>query len=117
EIKNVRGTYGPFGAPRPDYTMLPGDVFTFTFDVTGLKIDAKGIAKYELSLDVFDPKGNQVVKEPPTKKGQILALGGNSAPEFVVVILGYDQPAGDYKVVVTVTEADSKMPVKKEQVL
>jgi len=112
ELKNVRATYGPFGVPRPDKSMLPGDVYTISFDIAGLKIDAKGVAKYEMTLEVFDSKGKQVFKEPTTKIGRIVALGGNTVPEFAHVMLGYDQPAGKYKVVVTVAEDGAKMPDK-----
>jgi hypothetical protein len=117
EFKNVRATYGPFGAPRPGAQMLPGDMYTFTFDIVGLKIDSKGIAKYEIALEVFDPKGKQVVKEPAAKKGTVVALGGNTVPEFAVVMLGYDQTPGKYKVVVTVAEEGSKTPDKLEREL
>jgi hypothetical protein len=115
EFKNVRATYGPFGAPRSSSAMLPGDTYMMFFDLTGLKIDAKGVAKYEIGLEVFDPKGKSVVKESTNKKAVIVALGGSSVPEFARVMLGVDQPPGDYKVVVTVTEDGAKTPSKLEQ--
>jgi hypothetical protein len=112
EIKNVRATYGPFGAPRPDNKMLPGDVYMVNFDITSLNVDARGSAKYEISLEVLDPKGKQIVKEQ-YKKGVVVGLGGNTVPEFVHVIVGADQAPGKYKVMVTVAEADSKSPPKQ----
>jgi len=115
EFKNVRATYGAFGAPRPEKSMLPGDLYMMFFDLAGLKIDAKGVAKYEIGLEVFDPKGKSVVKEPTSKKAVIVALGGNTVPELAHVMLGIDQPPGEYKVVVTVTEDGAKTPSKLEQ--
>ncbi|HYV39618.1 MAG TPA: hypothetical protein VE988_28275, partial [Gemmataceae bacterium] len=114
EIKNVRGTYGPFGATRPANKMLPGDIYMLCFDITDLAIDAKsGLAKYEITLEVFDPKGKQVVKDQ-SKKGVVVALGGNTVPESVQLLLGVDQAPGKYKAIVTIQDPDTK---KSKQVL
>jgi len=110
DIKNIRATYGPFGAPRPA-KMLPGDVYLLNFDITNLTIDAKtGATKYVMTLDVTDPKGKQIVpeRERVIKKGVVVGLGGNSVPEVVHVILGVDQPPGKYKVTVTVEDPGNK---------
>jgi hypothetical protein len=107
EFKNVHATFGPWGAPRPAKTMRPGDLYLINFDLTGMVIDAKGIAKYEMSLEVFDPKGKQVFKDS-TKKAVIAALGGTTVPETARVMLGSDQTPGKYKFVVSVTEDGAK---------
>jgi hypothetical protein len=109
EIKNVRATYGPFGAPRPGNQVLPGDLYLLNFDVTGLNIDARGVAKYEITLEVFDPKGKSVFKQSD-KKGMVASLGGNTVPESAQVLVGVDQPPGKYKAVVSILEDGSKMP-------
>jgi hypothetical protein len=110
EFKNVRATYGPFGAARPTNKILPGEVYVLSFDVAGLTIDAKGVAKYTITLDVFDPKGKQIVpdKARVSKKAVVAGLGGNTIPELAHVVIGVDQPIGKYKVVVTVEEEKEK---------
>jgi hypothetical protein len=109
EFKNVHATYGFLGAPRPGKTTRPGDVYWLNFDLAGINIDAKGIARYEITLEVFDPKGKSVFKDS-TKKAVIVALGGNLVPETARAVLGSDQPPGKYKVVVSVTEDGAKGP-------
>jgi hypothetical protein len=109
EFKNVHATYGPFGAPRPGKSMRPGDLYFINFDMVGMNTDAKGVARYEITLEVFDPKGKSVFKDS-TKKAVVTALGGSSVPENARVILGSDQPPGKYKIVVTVLEDVSKGP-------
>jgi hypothetical protein len=107
EFKNVRATFGPFGAIRPDNKLLPGDVYTLNFDVAGLVVDPKtGAAKYTIKMEVFDPKGKQTLddKDSTAKKGVMIGFGGNAAPEAVRVVLGVDKPVGKYKVVVTITD-------------
>jgi hypothetical protein len=107
DFKNVRATHGPFGTPRTSPKMLPGDVYLINFDIINLAIDPKnGGVKYVLTLDVFDPKGKQIIPEKDriSKKGVVVGLGGNSVPETVHVLLGADQAPGKYKVVVTVED-------------
>jgi hypothetical protein len=116
EFKNVHATFGPGGAPRSDKKMRPGDLYLINFDLIGMKIDAKGIAKYEMAMEIFDPKGKSVFKDS-TKNAPIVALGGNSVPETARVLLGADQPPGKYKVVITVTEDGAKAPKQLVQEL
>jgi hypothetical protein len=111
EIKNVRSTYGPFGNPRPNNKILPGDVYLIYFDITDLKPDPKtGAVEYTLTQEVFDPKGKQLVpdKDKSYKKGLILGLGGTTAPEFTHVVIGLDKDPGKYKVVITIEEKSTK---------
>lgn len=108
EFKNVRSTYGPFGAPRTANKMLPGDVYLVNFEILNLTIDPKnGAVKYAITLEVFDPKGKSIIKDT-NKKGIVVGLGGNTVPEVVHVLLGADQAPGKYKVVVTVEDGGSK---------
>src|SRR6516225_6730423 len=91
EFKNVRATYGAFGAPRPSNKMLPGDAFMINFDLVNLTIDPKtGGANYKIALEVTDPKGKSLIKEE-SKKGVVVGLGGNTVPDSVTFLLGFDQ--------------------------
>jgi hypothetical protein len=116
EFKNVHATYGPWGAPRPGKSMRPGDLYLLNFDLAGMNIDAKGVARYDITLEVFDPKGKQVFKDS-TKKAVVVALGGSSVPENARVLLGSDQAPGKYKVVVSVAEDGAKTPKQLVQEL
>jgi hypothetical protein len=108
DIKNVRATYGPFGAPRPANKMLPGDVFIINFEIANLTIDPKnGATKYSMTFQVLDPKGKEVINET-TNKGIVVGLGGNTVQEMVTVILGVDQTPGKYTAKVTITDAANK---------
>src|ERR1700676_5157485 len=105
DIKNVRATYGPFGYPRPNYKMLPGDALQLNFDVTNLTVDPKnGAVEYSITQEVFDPKGKQMIpdKDKSWKKGVVVGLGGSMVPEFTYVVVGVDREPGKYKVVITV---------------
>ena len=111
DVKNVRATYGPFGYPRPNFKLLPGDVLQLNFDVTNLSVDPKtGAVEYSITQEVFDPKGKQLIpeKEKSWKKGVVVGLGGNTVPEFTHVVVGVDREPGKYKVVVSVEEKNSK---------
>jgi hypothetical protein len=114
DIKNIRATYGPFGAFRPGNELLPGDVFIINFDIVDITIDAKtGATKYTMTLEVSDPNGKQVVKET-TNKGLLVGLGGKVVPDVVHVLLGADQMPGKYTVKVTISDPANKS--KKELV-
>ena len=120
DFQNVRGTYGLYGAKRPDNKILPGDVYNLSFDVTGLSIDPKnGFVKYTMTLEVRDPKGKQLIpeKDQKTDKGVVVGLGGNVMPEVAHVVIGVDQPVGKYEVVVTVTDVATKSFKKLTQTL
>jgi hypothetical protein len=111
DIKNVRSTYGPFGNPRPNNKILPGDVYHIYFDITDLKPDPKtGAVEYTLTQEVYDPKGKQLIpdKDKSVKKGLILGLGGTVAPELTHVVIGLDKDPGKYKVVITIEEKSTK---------
>jgi hypothetical protein len=120
DIKNVRSTYGPFGALRPGNKMLPGDVFVINFDVSGVSVDAKnGLTKYTQTLEVFDPKGKSIFKET-SNKALYLGLGGDTVPELANVLLGADLGVGKYQAKVTITDPakkDSKTLVQDLEVI
>jgi hypothetical protein len=120
EFQNIRGTYGPFGAKRPDNKIMPGEVYMLNFDITGLSIDGKtGACKYSLTLEVRDPKGKQIVpdKDKVQEKGVLVGLGGNVVPEVAHVVIGVDQPIGNYEVLVTVKDVATNSSKQFKQVL
>jgi hypothetical protein len=59
---------------------------------------------------VFDPKGKQMLpdKDKYLAKGVVVALGGNTVPEFSSIILGVDKEPGKYKIVISVEEKATK---------
>src|SRR5438270_417905 len=108
EIKNVRATYGPFGAERSSAKLLPGEVIMINYDLQGLTTSAKnGLVKWNRTLQVSDAKG-KVIDTKTEEKGLFVGLGGDSVPDFVVVAFGTDLTPGKYKVKVTVTDPGNK---------
>jgi hypothetical protein len=120
DLKNVRASYGPFGYPRPNYKVLPGDVLQLNFDVTNLNVDPKtGAVEYAVTQELFDPKGKQLIpdKEKTWKKGVVVGLGGSTVPEATYIVVGVDREPGKYKIVVTVEEKSSKLKTTINQEL
>lgn len=109
ELKNVRLSYGPFGAERPSAKLQPGDVLMINFDMHGLTIDPKnGLTKWTRTMVVTDPKGKQI--DTRTENNALLiGLGGNVVPEMIPVITGYDLMPGKYNVKITITDGSNKM--------
>ena len=76
-----------------------------------MSVDPKtGGVEYTLTLEVYDPKGKQMIpdKEKSWMKGAIVGLGGSTVPEFTNVVIGVDKDPGKYKVVITVEEKTTK---------
>jgi hypothetical protein len=104
EIKNVRPSYGPLGAPRTGTKFLPGDVLWINYDIEGLKFDDKtGKASYETKLEFLDSKGMQLF-ERKTPNEVIAQLGGTSMPGDLHVVMGQNLPAGKYTIKLSVTD-------------
>jgi len=108
EVKNVRSTYGPFGALRASNKLLPGDILFLGFDIHDMKMEPNtGLVKYRIRLEVFDGKGKSLFKRD-TDTQRYLALGQARLADRAQVITGSDQPAGNYSVKVTITETAGK---------
>src|SRR4051812_8295948 len=77
EIKNVRPTFGPYGALRTDVKVLPGDVVFLSYDVDGLTVDPKtNKVSFMTTLELVDGAEKSLYKkDTPTE--MILQLGGN----------------------------------------
>src|ERR1700730_368686 len=82
-ITNDRITFcGEFGPTRPNNKFLPGDTVWLAFDVENLKMEAAGVVKYSMNMDVFDTAGKSIFKspQPPPKQDMVLPLGGGKMP-------------------------------------
>jgi hypothetical protein len=107
-LTNVRPTYGPLGAARPDHKVLPGDVYYLSFDIDGLQTDAAGKARYSIAIDVADSGGKNLFKQEPYTQEAANAFGGHSVPASIRLSPSVEQKSGDYTVKVTVTDLIGK---------
>jgi len=103
-LTNVRTTYGVLGQARPDTKYLPGDQFHISFDIDGLKPDESGKVLYAIAMEVTNGKGKVLFKQEPQAHEAVNSLGGNTLPAFASLRIGLDEPPGDYKVKITVTD-------------
>jgi hypothetical protein len=108
-ITNVRPSYGVLGMPRTDTKFLPGDNFVFSFDIEGTTADDDGKVLYSIAVEVTDRKGKVKFRQAPKKLEAHNTLGGNRLPAFAKITIGLDQPEGDYKVKVKVTDLAAKV--------
>jgi hypothetical protein len=108
ELKSLRAVYGPFGPARADSKFLPGDVLHVSFDILGVKVDAKtGMAKYNIAMELLDSKG--AMNFTRNKNNDVpLGLGGSQLPGFAEVLIGTDQAPGKYTLKVRVKDLVSK---------
>lgn len=103
-LSNVRSTYGPFGGTRPAGPMLPGDALFLAFDIGGITATADGKATYTMEMVVKDAAGKAVFQEKPFTKTDDVPLGGSTLPGIAYTFIGYEQPAGNYTLSLTVTD-------------
>lgn len=108
EILNPRATYGYLGATRPKTGLMPGDVAHFTFDIKGLKQDAKGKAEYSLLMEVTNSKGEVTFKEGPRNGIVQNFLGGDTLPCAAHLEIPLDTKPGTYKLKITITDRATK---------
>jgi hypothetical protein len=107
-LTNVRNTFGILGATRPDARYLPGDQFFLAFDIDGIQADDAGKVHYSIAMQVTDSKGKVQFKQVPKSYDAVNSLGGKTLPCFASLKIGLDEPPGDYKVKITVTDLASK---------
>jgi hypothetical protein len=108
DIKNIRPSYGPFGATRADAKFLPGDFIFMTYDLEGLALDAKsGKTNYETTLEFLDGAGKVLFKRPNVNEFAPL-LGGGRMPGDLQFILGAQQAPGKYSIKLTVNDKIAK---------
>jgi hypothetical protein len=107
-ISNIRGTYGLLGSQRPDNKLLPGDVYVIQYDIEGLKADSDGKVQFSMEMEVKDSKDKVIFKAAPRNQEVVLSLGGSRAQASTYVKAGFNQPAGQYTVTVSVVDKATK---------
>jgi hypothetical protein len=108
KLTNVRLTIGELGPTRTSARFLPGDIAFVSYDITGLNIEADGVAKYRMSMEVADGTGKTIFKQDPRELNDFVPLRGNSIPARAYVTIGLDQDAGAYTCKVTVEDPKTK---------
>jgi len=103
-LTNDRLTYGTLGPTRTDNKFLPGDVFSMTVDIEGLKVLSDGKVSYSLGFQVTDVKGKLIYGEDPRDLETVLHLGGTKVPASPFVVLPPDMAAGTYEFKLTVRD-------------
>jgi hypothetical protein len=107
-LTNVRTTIGELGPPRDGSKLLPGDILFIAYDIDGLTIDAEGIAKYTMALEVNDAAGKLVFRQDPREMFDFVPLRGNKLPGRGFITVGLDQPPGNYSCKISVTDPKTK---------
>ncbi len=103
-LTNVRSTHGNLGGTRPAGPLIPGDVLFLAFDIDGMTVDKAGKAAYVMAMDVLDGAGKVIHKQDPASRADFVPLGGGRLPGQAFITVGLDQPAGDYRMKVSVTD-------------
>jgi hypothetical protein len=103
-VDNVRFTRGILGPVRPTPRVLPGDSLYLCFDIDGISVDEAGKVRYSTALEVANPEGKVVFKQDPRNLEALASLGGSRITAFANVNIGFEQPAGQYTLKVTVTD-------------
>jgi hypothetical protein len=107
KLTNLHITIGELGPTRATTKFLPGDILFFAYDITGLTIDAEGLAKFKMEMKVSDSTGKAIFKQDPQDKVQFTPLRGN-IPARAYIILGLDQEAGNYTIEISVEDPATK---------
>jgi hypothetical protein len=106
-LSHVRSTYGLLGPERRDDTITPGDTLWLCFNITGIRVDAEGKVRYNMSMEVTDATGRSVFKQEPRDLEVRASLGGNQVAAFARLDIGLDTPPGDYQEKVMVKDRAS----------
>ena len=104
KLNDARTTYGVLGPARADQKLLPGDSLFVTFNIEGISTDEEGKVLYSIATEVADAQGKVHFRQPARDLDTVNALGGGHLPAYAQVDIGLDQPAGDYKLKVTVKD-------------
>jgi hypothetical protein len=114
-LKNDHFTLGYLGSPRPDNKYLPGDVVYLAYDIENITVAADGRIRYRVGLEVRDPQGKTLLREDPAEREAFNTLGGTTVPAVAQVDVGPRQPAGEYTLMLTVTDVAGKATKKLER--
>lgn len=107
-LTNVRTTFGELGGTRPEGKYLPGDAVFVGFDIEGLTVGPDNRAQYRMAMELLDKDGKHVFKQDPADKVDYLPLGGTKIPARAYIIIGMDQPPGQYTMKLTVTDTATR---------
>lgn len=113
KLTNVRTTAGELGPAREVSKLLPGDIMFLAFDIDGLTIDAEGVARYSMMMEVTNAAGVRVLPPPseklePRELSEFVPLRGSKIPARAYVTAGLDQPAGTYNCRIVVADLKTK---------
>ncbi len=97
-------THGVFGPPRKEAKLLPGDSLVVSFDIAGITADDEGKVRYSIGTELSDSTGKVLFRQAPREQETTASLGGGRLPAFSQVDVGLDQPPGEYKLKVTVSD-------------
>jgi hypothetical protein len=103
-LTNVRTTYGILGPERPDNKILPGDNLVLSFDIEGAKIDEQGRLRYSIGMEVIDSKDKVIFRQTPRDVESVVKPEGKRVPACASLRVGMDQPPGEYKLQIAVTD-------------
>jgi hypothetical protein len=103
-VDNVRYTRGVLGPVRSSAKVLPGDSLYLCFDIDGISVDDAGKVHYSMALEVTTAEGKVVFKQDPRNLEAAASLGGSRITAFANVNIGFEQPAGEYTLKVTVAD-------------
>src|SRR5271154_4052500 len=102
-VSNMRATYGVPGPDRPDKKVLPGDTLNIAYDIAGMQPGADGKLHYRIAMKVSDQNGTVHLKQAP--QASVAAVPQSGMLTGVATLhAGLDQPPGQYKVQVIVTD-------------
>ncbi len=59
---------------------------------------------YSVTSEVTDAAGKSIFRQPPQNQEVVNVLGGHEVPAYAQVAIGINQPAGEYKLKVTITD-------------
>jgi hypothetical protein len=106
EIVNIQPRHGYLGPERKSLDFYPYDEVFFRFQLTGVKLDKDELVQAEMTVQLLDAKGKDVLPNPGEKYalGGATDLGGDSTFGFATVRLDERTPPGDYTLTVTVKD-------------
>lgn len=117
KLSNVRNTYGELGGTRPEGKFLPGDVFFVGFDIENLAINDEGQVVYEMVMEVLDKNSKPLFQQEPSKKTDVIPLGGSKLPARAFINVGLDQEPGTYTMKITVKDLGKAAAKNNSQTL
>lgn len=107
-ITNVRPLYSPLGPERTSDKLIPGEIYFVGFTTDGMKVGQDGRVEYSIGLDLSDSTGKVISSQTPRELQTLQSLGGAEVQMYATIIIGANQPPGDYGMKVTVRDIQGK---------